>query len=212
MPQVQKPEVREKILRAALDVFADRGFVGGTMPEIAARAGMAPANLYRYFDRKEALFDAVLPRSLVAEHSRLLAGSVRSLAGLASGTPVASTEANEQLLSFWLAHRQAVIVLLDRAAGTPHAEYGARLVRRLVALSVAQLREANPSARISPEARRVLASIFDGTRRAIVDILERSPREDSLRASIAAFRSYQIAGLAGFAIWLRGTGRDRRLA
>jgi AcrR family transcriptional regulator len=204
MPQVQKPEVRERILRAALAVFAERGFIGGTMPEIADRAGMATANLYRYFDRKEALFDAAVPRSLVLEHSRLLARSVRSLAGLASGTPVAATRANEELLAFWLAHRCAVVVLLDRADGTPHAAYGARFVRRLVALSSAQLRNANPSAPISPAARRVLTSIFDGTRRAIVDILERSPSDASLRASIAAFRSYQIAGLAGFAAWLRG--------
>jgi AcrR family transcriptional regulator len=204
MPQVQKPEVRDKILRAALEVFAEHGFVAGTMPEIAARAGMAPANLYRYFDRKDALFAAAVPRTLVIEHTRLLAHSVRSLSGLASGTPMPSTPANDELLAFWLANRHAVIVLLDRAEGTPHADYGARFVRRLVALSITQLRATNPGAPISPEAKRVLASIFDGTRRAIVDILEHAPTDASLRESIAAFRSYQIAGIAGFAAWIRG--------
>jgi AcrR family transcriptional regulator len=46
---------REAILAAALDLFADRGFHGTTMPEIADRARVGAGTLYRYFETKETL-------------------------------------------------------------------------------------------------------------------------------------------------------------
>jgi AcrR family transcriptional regulator len=201
--QVKKPEVRARIVEAALEVFAERGFTAATMPEIGVRAGVAPANVYRYFEGKEALFDAALPPALAAEHGRLLDASARSLASLARVAPTGTTEANEELLRFWLAHRSAVVVLLDRAEGTRYAGYGARFVRRLVALLVAELGVAEPRAPVTASSRRVLAAIFDGTRRAIVSILAARSSEREAREAIAAFRSYQMAGLAGFAGWIR---------
>ena len=46
---------REPILRAALDLFVERGFFGTTVPEIAERAGVGHGTIYRYFESKEAL-------------------------------------------------------------------------------------------------------------------------------------------------------------
>jgi TetR/AcrR family transcriptional regulator, repressor of fatR-cypB operon len=46
---------REAILQAALELFAERGFHGTTMPEISAKARVGAGTLYRYFDSKEQL-------------------------------------------------------------------------------------------------------------------------------------------------------------
>lgn len=46
---------REKILDAALELFAERGFHGTAVPLVAERAGVAAGTLYRYFESKEAL-------------------------------------------------------------------------------------------------------------------------------------------------------------
>ncbi len=51
---------RQALLEAAEAVFAERGFTGATMAEIAARAGYSAGNLYNVFDGKEALFSEVL--------------------------------------------------------------------------------------------------------------------------------------------------------
>ena len=51
---------RQALLEAAEDVFAERGFSGATMAEIAARAGYSAGNLYNVFEGKEALFSEVL--------------------------------------------------------------------------------------------------------------------------------------------------------
>ena len=49
-----------RILAAAEQIFALRGFAGATMAEIAAAAGLPKANLHYYFGTKEALYLAVL--------------------------------------------------------------------------------------------------------------------------------------------------------
>ncbi len=50
---------RRIILDAALRVFAERGFHGTNVPEVAARAGVGVGTLYRYFENKEALVNQV---------------------------------------------------------------------------------------------------------------------------------------------------------
>jgi AcrR family transcriptional regulator len=55
---------RERILDAAESLFADRGFEGAAMRDIAAGANLNPASLYNHFTSKQALFEAVLERGL----------------------------------------------------------------------------------------------------------------------------------------------------
>ena len=54
----------EKILVAALGVFARYGFKGAAVDQIAAAAGMSKPNLLYYFRSKKALYGAVLRRTL----------------------------------------------------------------------------------------------------------------------------------------------------
>src|SRR5215470_6361933 len=50
---------REAILTAALELFVERGFFGTAVPEIADRAGVGAGTIYRYFESKEALVNAI---------------------------------------------------------------------------------------------------------------------------------------------------------
>lgn len=50
---------REAILEAALELFVERGFFGTAVPEIADRAGVGAGTIYRYFESKEALVNAI---------------------------------------------------------------------------------------------------------------------------------------------------------
>jgi len=52
-------EKRERILEAAGDVFADRGFTGSTTAEIAARANVSEGILFHHFGSKRDLFATV---------------------------------------------------------------------------------------------------------------------------------------------------------
>jgi len=51
-----EPGRRGEILGAAAGVFAERGYQGGSMRDIAVRVGVTEPALYRHFPGKEALF------------------------------------------------------------------------------------------------------------------------------------------------------------
>ena len=61
--RADKPRVvsdkREAIMNAALELFVDRGFYGTAVPEIAELAGVGAGTIYRYFESKEALVNAL---------------------------------------------------------------------------------------------------------------------------------------------------------
>jgi AcrR family transcriptional regulator len=61
-PQQRAVETRERLVAAALAVFASRGFDGATTREIARRAGVALAALPYHFETKEALWRAAADR------------------------------------------------------------------------------------------------------------------------------------------------------
>lgn len=50
---------REAIVHAALELFVERGFFGTAVPEIADKAGVGAGTIYRYFESKEALVNAL---------------------------------------------------------------------------------------------------------------------------------------------------------
>ena len=54
----------QRILDAAQRLFAERGFNGTAVRDIAGRVGLNPASLYNHFRNKEALYEAVLERLL----------------------------------------------------------------------------------------------------------------------------------------------------
>lgn len=67
---------QQLILNAAAEVFSRKGYNGATITDIAARARVNPATIYRYFSGKRELFDALGKPELdfpdeQEEHTRL---------------------------------------------------------------------------------------------------------------------------------------------
>src|ERR1700730_16443430 len=50
---------RAAIMTAALELFVERGFYGTAVPEIADKAQVGAGTIYRYFESKEALVNAL---------------------------------------------------------------------------------------------------------------------------------------------------------
>ena len=56
---------REQILKAALEIFSQKGYVGATIPEIANMAGVAAGTIYLYYPSKRELFVAVIKSFII---------------------------------------------------------------------------------------------------------------------------------------------------
>lgn len=57
--EVNAQDKIDRILQAALTLFAERGFHGTAVPEVAKQAGVGAGTIYRYFEHKEDLVNAV---------------------------------------------------------------------------------------------------------------------------------------------------------
>lgn len=84
---------RRKILDAALRTFADRGFHGTAVPDVAKAAKVATGTLYHYFDDKEALVNAVFVDAKIRLRDALV------------GAPLPSDDAERWFKALW--HRLA---------------------------------------------------------------------------------------------------------
>lgn len=52
-----QPDARERLERAAVELFAEQGFAATTVPEITARAGLTTRTFFRHFaDKREVIF------------------------------------------------------------------------------------------------------------------------------------------------------------
>lgn len=60
MERARSTERRAEILRAALEVIAERGYRGASLSAVAERVGLSQQGLLHYFPTKEALLVAVL--------------------------------------------------------------------------------------------------------------------------------------------------------
>jgi len=61
-PRRSSAEVRELILGAAAELFAEKGFAGTTTREIAERAKVRETTMFRIYDSKEHLYDEAVLR------------------------------------------------------------------------------------------------------------------------------------------------------
>ena len=59
---------RQAILDAALDLFAQKGFFGTSLRDVAKAVGVRESALYHYFPSKDALFEALI---LADQHSKV---------------------------------------------------------------------------------------------------------------------------------------------
>jgi len=68
----QGPTTADRILNAAEDLFAEKGYSATSLGDVADRVGIRSPSLYNHFKNKEALYEAVLER-LLADFSAPLA-------------------------------------------------------------------------------------------------------------------------------------------
>jgi TetR/AcrR family transcriptional regulator len=115
-----------RIVAAAREEFARRGFAGARIDQIAQRAGVNKQLLFYYYHSKRGLFQAVLTQS-GAELERALAGLA-----LSSGGPLERLRLTLGAQFDFLAHHPQVVALIGQ--GTRSGAALAPAINRLVVL------------------------------------------------------------------------------
>ena len=139
-----RPSRREQILRAAAQLFAERGSRAVGVDDVGAAVGVTGPAIYRHFASK----DAMLAEMLVRISERLLAGGTAQVAA-AGPDP---TDQLRALIAFqvdFALDNPALITVHDRDLGSLADDDAAqvrRLQRRYVEVWVAVLARVHPTA------------------------------------------------------------------
>jgi len=152
---------RRAILDHAADLFAEKGFRGAGMSDLARRCGVSKSALFHYFPTKEAILHAVL------------AGHVADLAAAADGALSASGRSDPALalraltraiMALYAGARSRHVLLLNALVHLPAAARGEIVAaeRRLVQRVEALITRVAPAAMADPAARRPTAMLYFG--------------------------------------------------
>ena len=57
-------DTKERILTAALEIFSRKGYEGTNIRELAASLGLVKSGIYKHFENKEAIWNALLDRMI----------------------------------------------------------------------------------------------------------------------------------------------------
>jgi AcrR family transcriptional regulator len=113
-PEVRLPLQRERLLQAAAEEFASRGYAGASSESISRRAGMSKATFYEHFANKEGCIIALFDRA-ADEVARAMADAARSVGDASAAERVMA--ATRAFLSALAEHPEFAQTLLVEIIG-----------------------------------------------------------------------------------------------
>jgi len=134
-------ERRELIERAATEVFAERGYAGASIDEIARRSGVSAPVVYDHFASKLALFTRLLERT----RDELLAMWMEELAG-GDTVDARMRRAFAAWASYVEQHRFASRMYFQESTGDPDARAAHRAIQAQGRAALGAILGAEPNA------------------------------------------------------------------
>ena len=111
------PHVRRAVLKAAADLFAERGFSGTNLADVAAALGMSRPGLYYHFASKEKLLEALIEEVTVSIDVQL-----NDLVAETERDPEDALSQVLRISTLWVLENHVLFRVLDRAEADLPAE------------------------------------------------------------------------------------------
>jgi AcrR family transcriptional regulator len=184
-------ERREQLIEVARGAFAERGFDGASVEEIAARAEVSKPVVYEHFGGKEGLYAVVVDREVQA-----LLGSLR--ASLSSGSPRALLEqAALALFDFIETHPDGFRILVrDSPLGSESGSFVSIIgdvASRVEHILIDEFRKRGLDAQRAPMYAQMLVGMVGTTGQWWLDA--RTPSQEVVAAHLVNLAWNGLAGL-----------------
>ena len=204
--QENSPATLARIQQAALDEFAEKGFMGASLRQIVKHAGVTTGAFYGYFSSKEALF-----ASIVEPHAAALMGRFMEAQTTFAQRPEAeqprhmgedSGSCVRWMVEYICAHREPVKLLLCKAEGTSYEHFVHNMVEVEVEYTLQYLevlhRLGHECPQLDAQLCHIIASgMFNGIFEIVVHDM---PKEQAMRY-VDQLRDFYTAG------WLKLIGQ-----
>ena len=132
--QYKKKFVNDKILQAGMNEYLDKGFRQGNITTIAENAGVPVGNLYRYFNGKGGLLDALVKKTY-QEFPKL----INQLASIDVVETDISIEdlmqrLTQMLLNIFEQHGKEIILMVDKCENTRYDDFAEKTIEQIAHL------------------------------------------------------------------------------
>jgi AcrR family transcriptional regulator len=155
----RRSEQRERILLAARDVFATRGYAGAAVEEIVARARVSRSTFYAFFENREECLLAVYRLGLERIGVAVAEAAARTAEQGLSPVELIHAEVRATLAAYAADPALARVVLIEIVGATPAAERAHARARSGAARIIQRRLEEYPYWRRRSEQHRRVASL-----------------------------------------------------
>lgn len=121
--QYLKEDIRNRIRRAALEVFKQEGYAGASMRTIAHDAGIALGTVYKYFKNKEDLYKSLLE----PVYDKILV-HLRDFMNMDENPADKVMEFKNMILAIFEENNTELLILVDKSAGTKYESFKVEMV------------------------------------------------------------------------------------
>ncbi|MBM6947636.1 TetR/AcrR family transcriptional regulator [Mordavella massiliensis] len=195
----------ERIQQAALDEFAEKGFLGASLRQIVKNAGVTTGAFYGYFSSKEALF-----ASIVEPHAAALMGKFMEAQTSFAELPeeqqpdhmgVESSDCVHWMVDYICRNREPVKLLLCRSEGTSYEHFVHNMVEVEVEYTLKYMNVLRRLGREIPELDEQMCHIIaSGMFNGIFEIVIHDMPEGRALRYVDQLRDFYTAG------WLKLMG------
>ena len=181
---------RDRLIQAALDVFASRGYHGATVDDIVAASRTSKGAFYHYFPSKQGIF-----LELLDQLADMMEAGVEAAIGAEQGALAKVEGALRVVLEVASAHRElARILLIEAAALGPQFEQSRLGIhRRFAGLIQRHLERAMAEGAIPRQDARVTAMAWIGAINEVVT--QELARGGDLLATLPALRTVLLRSI-----------------
>lgn len=193
------PATLERIQRAALFEFSERGFRGASLRQIVKQAGVTTGAFYGYFSSKEALFASIVEPHAAALMGKFMEAQI-SFAELPEEEQpdhmgVESGSCIHWMVDYICQHREPVKLLLCRAEGTSYEHFVHNMVEVEVEYTLKYMEVLRRLGHSIPDLNQSLCHIiasgmFNGIFEVVIHDI---PRDQALR-DVERLRTFYTAG------------------
>jgi AcrR family transcriptional regulator len=155
----RRSDQRKRILLAARDVFATRGYAGAVVDEIVAQARVSRTTFYKFFENKEDCLLAVHRHGLETFGAAVTAAAAETASLDLDPPSLIRAEVRATLAAYAADPALARIVLIEIVGATPAAERAHRQARDVASRIIQTRLEQYEYWRKRPEWNRRVASL-----------------------------------------------------
>lgn len=183
--QVLKDEIRDKILKAAENIFYEKGFKDTTTRSIAKEVGISVSNLYLYYENKEAIFIGV-----VDEFYKYFIKSIEKFFNHQDENIEVSISISSLIEKVIIDHGKKFVIISDKSQGTKYEGFKQHIIMTLNNHMNTQVNKSLVKDEL------ILYILSKNFIEGIIEIAKHYKDERCLQSSINTLVTYHMNGMA----------------